>query len=433
MREKDKVTLNWASKKELNNLNFYPEIKAVKTAYPFSPVKNVADVKEILANVYENLAGRLIKGDNIGVMLNLLNTGYLGKFDLIYIDPPYYSNSNYSSKIKIVNDGEEQIIKRNIFNDTWPNLTAYLNYIFSILEISKSLLSENGSLFVHVDYHASHYIKILLDELFSEKNFINEIIWCYGGGSNAKRHFHRKHDTIFWYAKSKNYFFNPIYRPYTEKTKERGLTPVKGPKYKLNTKGALMHDWWTDINKILSPTAFENLKYPTQKPIALLERIIKTATNEDSLVGDFFVGSGTTAEAAHNLNRKWVVCDNSDIAITTTDNRLVKAKARPFKIEVTTDTKISQANKLEIRFNRCIEDNSLTITIIPKNKAIFFWEIGLVEESIFKSIVQITKVNNNTKIQEEVSLKNIHLLKNSLKVKAYDYEGNIYEAKEFII
>ncbi|WP_276624342.1 DNA-methyltransferase, partial [Syntrophomonas wolfei] len=156
--------------------------------------------------------------------------------------------------------------------------------------------------------------------------------WCYGGGSGTRRHFHRKHDQILWYGKGKDYTFNPQYRPYTEGTLQRGLTRVKGKKYKLHKEGALLQDWWVDINKILSPTARENLKFPTQKPLALLKRIIASASNPGDLAADFYAGSGTTAEACEEMNRSWISCDSSKLAIQSSRYRLLRKKARPFQI-----------------------------------------------------------------------------------------------------
>jgi len=275
---------------------------------------------------------RMYQGDNLTVLNLLLQQGFAGKIDLIYIDPPYLSNSNYNSRISIEHLGQKYFIERLAFKDRDEDLVSYLQQIYKRLKLMKMLLSEQGSIFVHLDWHSSHYVKILLDEIFSSDNFINEIIWCYGGGSRTRRHFHRKHDQILWYGKGKDYTFNPQYRPYTEGTLQRGLTRVKGKKYKLHKDGALLQDWWVDINKILSPTAQENLKFPTQKPLALLKRIIAAASNPGDLVADFYAGSGTTAEACEEMNRSWISCDSSKLAIQSSRYRLLRKKARPFQI-----------------------------------------------------------------------------------------------------
>lgn len=250
---------------------------------------------------------QLIQGDNFDVLEHLLSEGYAGKIDLIYIDPPYLSESRYDSRVELDDGNSKVVMRRKVFDDTWgTGVSSYLNHIYPRLKLMRDLLSEKGSIFVHLDWHVSHYVKLVLDEIFSPARMVNEIIWCYGGGSGARRHFHRKHDVILWYAKGPDYIFNPQYRPYTEGTLERGLTRVKGGKYKLREEGAIMSDWWSDISKILSPTARENLKFPTQKPVALLRRIILTASCPGSLVADFYCGSGTLAEACEDNGRFWI-------------------------------------------------------------------------------------------------------------------------------
>lgn len=277
---------------------------------------------------------RMFYGDNLQVMDHLLRNGYESRFNLIYIDPPYFSNHKYQSRIEIGDKDHLQTVQRQVFSDVGPRgLDDFLQELFARLEMMKNLLHDSGSIFVHLDWHVSHYVKVLLDEIFGPEAMINEIVWCYGGGTGSKRHFHRKHDIILWYAKGPDYTFNPQYRPYSAGTVERGLTRVKGDRYRLRPKGALMQDWWSDINKILSPTAHENLKFPTQKPLALLERIISAASNRGDLIGDFYAGSATIAQACEAAGRFWVTCDNSPIAINTAMKRLIKMPAGPFTLE----------------------------------------------------------------------------------------------------
>lgn len=326
----DTARLVWAGKEKKNiNTTFADRIfdwEYVYTDYDFANIEQ-NEGKNDTANL-------LLHGDSIEVVSLLLNEGYKGKLDLIYIDPPYLSRSNYYSGVEIESKDKKYFLVREVFQDTWDsNLDNYLEHVYTILLLMKELLSYKGSIFVHLDWHASHYVKVIMDEIFSPHNFINEIIWCYGGGSGAKRYFHRKHDTILWYSLGKEYIFNPQYRPYTEKTVQRGLTRVKGDKYSLNENGAMMQDWWTDINKILSPTARENLKFPTQKPVELLKRLIKTASLPGSIVGDFYAGSGSTLEACEDLGRKWIGCDLSSLAIQTCMYRMIRGKYGSFKIK----------------------------------------------------------------------------------------------------
>jgi site-specific DNA-methyltransferase (adenine-specific) len=335
--------------------------------------------------------GRLIQGNNLDVLHMLKCQDYQNKIDLIYIDPPYLSQNRYSAKIKL---GENSFWQPLVFKDEGQeSLDSYLNDLYIRLKLMKELLSERGSIFVHLDWHVSHYVKILLDEIFGVKNFINEIVWCYGGGSGSKHHFHRKHDLIFWYSRSDRYIFNPQFRPYSEGTIQRGLTKVKGSKYKLHQKGALMQDWWTDINKILSPTAEENLKFPTQKPRALLDRIIATASNPGSLVADFYSGSGTTAEVCEKQGRKWIICDSSFFAITTSIQRLVKVNASPFTFECLSSSISQQNDNLQIHLKTQIYNNKYRLLNIEILKYVPLHEVEVRKNLSLQSQIQFWELD----------------------------------------
>ncbi len=400
----------------------------------------------------EDPNGRIFRGDNLLLMEFLINNGYRGAFDLIYIDPPYLSSSAYNSTIKIKDSGSDisDHISRPVFSDHGTEgIDKYLNDIYPRLKIMKELLSERGSIFVHLDWHISHYVKILLDEIFSPDSLINEIVWCYGGGSGSKRHFHRKHDVILWYAGSKEYIFHPQYRPYTAGTLERGLTRIKGDKYQLHQEGALMQDWWTDINKILSPTAGENLKFPTQKPEALLKRIVLTASNQGSLVADFYAGSGTMAAVSQEMGRRWVICDDSPIAIQTSLERLIKQGRGTFTIEqVGIDPQppdkrsylklkppsIQRFNETSALLLLGIEDyipHEQNRSLLKNNwgikNLIDFWEVDLnYDGSIFKSEVQVLRDRKVYDDSISLSLKLRVSIRNAYKiaVKVYDVFGD---------
>ncbi|QGT99148.1 Site-specific DNA-methyltransferase (Adenine-specific) [Candidatus Syntrophocurvum alkaliphilum] len=335
-KKKSTVQLNWETKNKqiTNSQQLLKDIEFVQPNPIILDQGMIVDFKNDYFKHSKQKTNKLIKGDNLSVINALINQKYSQKIDLIYLDPPYFSNMDYTSNIYINNDSKKAV-KRPAFKDTWEKgIDSYLDMMYQRLVLMKELLSDNGSIFVHLDWHINHYVKILLDEIFTPNNFINEIIWCYGGGSNTKKSFQKKHDTILWYAKGLDYIFNPQYRPYTDATRQRGLTKVKGEKYKLNKKGALMQDWWIDINKILSPTAKENLKYPTQKPEPLLKRIISTASNENSLVADFFCGSGTLGRVCDELNRQWIMCDDSNIAINTCKYGLItNSHSLPFLVQ----------------------------------------------------------------------------------------------------
>lgn len=388
-------------------------------------------------------ANYLINGDNLKVMQALLQEGYAGKIDLIYIDPPYLSQGTYQSRVEVQEEQGSKWLTRTIFKDAgYKDLDHYLEQIFQRLVLMKDLLSEQGSIIVHLDWHVSHYVRVLLDEVFSPKNLVNEIIWCYSGGSGSRRHFHRKHDNLYWYSKGRDYIFNPQYREYSSGTLQRGLTRVKGDKYKLHSQGALLQDWWTDINKILSPTAHENLKFPTQKPAALLERIVAAASEPDSLVADFYSGSGTLAEVCDSMQRRWLACDFQPLAIQTTQYRLVRGQAHPF--EVHGMEKEENAGQLSLQvIGREMEpgQDNLFIHIsayqpddLPEEVAITesfsridFWEVDLdYREGVFYSDIQVIRPRRNClddSLPLSVSLTVPHKEGRQVAVRVHDIWG----------
>jgi len=286
---------------------------------------------------------RLIYGDNLLTMQALLAgdedngvPSLRGKVDLIYIDPPFDSKADYRTKVVLPGAEVEQkptVIEQFAYSDTWADGTAsYLAMITPRLVLMRELLADTGSIYVHLDWHVGHYVKIVLDEIFGKDYFVNEIIWGYGGGGAPQDYYPKKHDTLFWYSKGKTWTFNKQYRPYSEGTLQRGLTAVKGDNYALSEEGAGLDDWWTDnkVQKILSPTAYENLKYATQKPESLLNRILTGHTNEGDVVADFFGGSGTAAAVAEKLKRRWIVSDLGKPACMVMRKRLIDQNAKPF-------------------------------------------------------------------------------------------------------
>jgi adenine-specific DNA-methyltransferase len=280
---------------------------------------------------------RLIWGDKKYV-LPALRDEFGGRVNLIYIDPPFYTGDNFSLQVHIEGGEftkEPTVIEQKAYRDTGgKGLDGYLGWFYETAVLLSDLLSENGSLYVHLDWHVGHYAKAVLDEVLGADKFRNEIAWCYGGGGAPTNYYHRKHDTLFWYTKTQTWKFNTQRRPYTQGTRERGLTAVKGPQYQLHEEGAALDDWWADVQKILSPTAYENLKFPTQKPESLLSRIILGHTDPGDLVLDCFVGSGTTASAAEKLGRRWIAADLSRFAVHTTRKRLLSiSEVQPFAVQ----------------------------------------------------------------------------------------------------
>lgn len=193
----------------------------------------------------------------------------------------------------------------------------------------KRLLKPTGSIYVHLDWHAVHYVKVEMDKIFGYNNFINEIAWCYTGPRKSNRAFAKKHDTILLYSKGKDYIFNEQRVPHKSGVHNKGQVfgsfkePENRIKDELESKGKLLEDWWSDIWST-DRYRSELVGYPTQKPKALLERLIKTSTNENSVVADFFAGGGTSAVVAQELNRRWLVTDISRIAVEITKGRVLK-------------------------------------------------------------------------------------------------------------
>ena len=292
----------------------------------------------------QNWFNRVCYGDNLMVMSALLTgdeeTGLpsmRGKIDLIYIDPPYDSKADYRTKIKLPqNDNIEMkptIVEQFAYSDMWKDGTvSYLKDLYPRLCLMKELLSEQGSIYVHLDWHVNSYVRILLDEIFGRSNFVNEIAWCYKSGGAGESTFARKHDNIMFYAKNiDNKIFNTI--------KEKSYM---GLGYSTGNKNVILYDdnnglgpytlvnikdWWTDIGIIA--TSKERL-YATQKPEALLERIIKASSNENSIVADFYAGSGTTGSVAEKLGRRWIMADLGKPSTMVTRKRLIDQEAKPF-------------------------------------------------------------------------------------------------------
>lgn len=297
---------------------------------------------------------RLIYGDNLLAMSALLAGGaesasLRGQVDLIYIDPPFDSKADYRTTVQLPGTTISQkptVLEQFAYSDTWADGTAsYLAMLVPRLVLMKELLSSSGSIIVHLDWHVGHYAKLILDDLFGRSAFRNEIVWGYGGGGAPKSHYPRKHDVLLWYTMGETWTFNKQYRPYSEGTLQRGLTAVKGDNYELSEEGAGLDDWWTDsaVQKILSPTAYENLKFPTQKPRSLLNRVITGHSNEGDLVGDFFCGSGTTGDVAERLGRRWVMVDLGKPAAMVTRKRLIDMDAKPFLYQAIGDYQVEQA------------------------------------------------------------------------------------------
>lgn len=331
----------------------------------------------------QNWFNRLCYGDNLLVMQALLNgdeaTGMpsmRGKISLIYIDPPFDSKFDYRSKINLPNLEISQnptVLEQVAYADMWKFGTiSYLRDIYPRLYMMKELLSENGSIYVHLDWHVGHYVKILLDDIFGKENFRNEIIWQRDAvGKGAKKtssQYSREVESIFFYSKSQDIKFFQQFKDCNELTytqlKEFRYSEPDGRKYKIVTLGDyseksieemrnknLIHTTstgqeykkyyldefklaigtlWNDIPNISHGKNPEVVNYATQKPEKLISRIIKTSSSANDIVADFYGGSGTTAVVAEKLNRKWITCDLGKPANMIMRKRLIDQEAKPF-------------------------------------------------------------------------------------------------------
>lgn len=270
----------------------------------------------------------LAKGDNLNFMKYLASQEkYSGKINLIYVDPPFFSKADYNMQVKVSSKCFEGTtkIKQTVYTDTWnEGIESYLRMICIRLFMMRDLLSEEGCIWMHLDWHVAHYVKILMDEVFGMNNFINEIVWNYKSGGTSKKRFARKHDTLFFYGKSNKYFF----QPQKEKSYNRGLKPYrfKGVEEFQDEVG-----WHTLVNMkdvwqmdMVGRTSSERTGYATQKPEALLERIMRSCTKEGDLCVDFFGGSGTLAATACKMGRNWITCDVGKSAVSGIKKRLLQ-------------------------------------------------------------------------------------------------------------
>lgn len=279
----------------------------------------------------ESEPNRLFWGDNLHVMRMLPSNS----IDLIYIDPPFFSGRNYN-----IIFGDQNEIRS--FSDVWEGgIPGYLIWMNARLLEMKRLLKKTGSIYVHLDWHASHYVKVEMDKIFGYDNFRGEIIWSNETSSGFKSQANkwiRGHDVILYYTKTDHFSFNKQYGQLDERTIRRyDKVDKDGRKYKIyyesdgrqrkvyldKSKGRALSTVWNDIPSFQTiNNTGEYIGYPTQKPEKILERIIKASSNEHDVVADFFCGGGTTPCAAQKLNRRWIACDQSKVAVAITQGRI---------------------------------------------------------------------------------------------------------------
>lgn len=335
---------------------FYKDNNQVKTRIQRGmPLYEVTESETVGTNPDGNI---VMHGECLSTCAYLKDKGI--EIDLVYIDPPFASGADYAKKIyvrrnplvqKAINEAEQQLdnsdmqeFEEKMYGDIWDK-EHYLNWMYENLMAIKSVMSDTASIYVHLDYHIGHYVKILMDEIFGEENFRNEIVWYYTNkmtGSPSPHDFVCEHDTIFRYSKTDQYHYTLIKEEREDAVKQSKRIKVDGKNMRARDEdGNIIYEISTEKNikdvwqiPFIASTDSQRVDYSTQKPEALLERIINASSNEGMLVADFFGGSGVTAAVAHKLGRKFVHNDVNINSIQTARDRLVSAGAEFTMMEV---------------------------------------------------------------------------------------------------
>ena len=314
--------LRWTGKRPYRSTQYYP-----------------AQLRESYGEEQNGWINKIFWGDNLQVMSHLLKE-YRGRIDLIYIDPPFDSKADYKKKIEVHGVGNAtsdfSTFEEKQYGDIWTN-DEYLQFMYERLTLIKELLSDKGSIYLHCDWHKAAHLKLLMDEVFGPDRFLNEIAWCYQGTGKTVTQYKRKHDTLLFYTKTGEWKFNAraVGTPFGEKQKKKFSGKDENGYYKeyRHADGKVYrkylqdddflpcNDWWNDIYVIQDHS--ERVGYPTQKPEALIERIIKASSDPGDLVFDCFMGSGTTQAVAMKLSKRFIGADINLGAIQTTTKRLL--------------------------------------------------------------------------------------------------------------
>lgn len=312
--------LRWTGKRPFRSTQYFP-----------------AQLRERYGEEVNGWINKIFWGDNLQVMSHLLRE-FRGKIDLIYIDPPFDSKADYKRQIKAKNIGkavsDRTSFEEKQYGDIWIN-DEYLQFMYERFILMRELLSEKGCIYVHCDWHKSHHLRLILDEVFGQENFRNEIIWWYLWGGRGKTQWNSKHDNILFYSKSNSWTFNYMsvlddHTLMTEGSKNRlnyagAMVTTKSESSEIPSDKVLPSDTWYIAT--INAMAKEKENYPTQKPEKLLEKIIIASSNPGDIVFDGFMGSGTTLAVAMRLGRRFVGADINLGAIQTTTKRLLSVAA----------------------------------------------------------------------------------------------------------
>lgn len=348
---------------------------------------------------------QLIQGDNLAVMSALL-ADYEGQIDLIYADPPFFTNRRYPTRVGRGEDSrrpQEWRLEEG-YPDHWQNIDSYLDMLYPRLVLMHRLLASHGTLYLHLDWHADHYARLLLDEIFGPDRILNEIIWVYHGPSPIRSAFNRKHDTILAYTKSSKYTFNvdAVREPYNPNTVKTFASSPKAGFGKVPDleRGKVPEDWW--YFPVVARLHNERTGYPTQKPRALLERIILASSNPGDVVADFFCGSGTTSVAASIHDRHFIANDFSWRAIHIARTRHIFESRKPFRM-------LKEKNLGDQRLLGQVSDLQYSNGIVSINPQLIpdldYWEVDPAwDGQVFYSAAQALRPRKKGDLENELSL-----------------------------
>lgn len=373
--------------------------------------------------------GMLIKGDAVALSDDLL-TRYGQQVQCLYVDPPFYTGDSFSLRMRVGERGyltDKQYITLPAYADQYTSREEYLAFMKKMITLAHGLLGDTGVFFLHIDHRMAAHLRLLCDEVFGEKHFLNEIVWVYQTGGRAKRHFSRKHDTILFYAKSRKYYFDitkaPLDRAQHRRNHMRRQIDAEGRAYRTITSNGKTYtyyddeptypsDVWDDVSHLQQKDP-QRTGYDTQKPMRLLSRMIACTTKEGDLVADLCCGSGTTLAAAAEMNRCYLGIDSSEGALSVTQKRLM---GKPLSIqwpsrhigavldgELSTSLASYQIKIKDFRMADPLPDNAVPPGLTATGlEAIDQWSAGLYKDGVYMVHAQSGRTKRYPALSEEL-------------------------------
>jgi len=406
-----------------------------------------------IKNTGKNITGHFIKGD-AATELMILQDHWQGKLQMIYLDPPFFTGNAFYFKQRIGEKGWEgdtkYIITHQAYSDQWIDRASFVNMLRQVLTLSHKLLKPEGSLFLHLDYRFSPHARLLMDEIFGEENFLNEIIWAYRTGGRAKRHFSRKHDTILFYRKSNQHFFDPeavgkprgpLKRNNMKRQKDKDgriFWSIRsgGKEYRYYEDSIIIpSDVWDDISHLQQKDP-ERTGYDTQKPESLLERMILSTTRQGDWVGDFFAGSGTTLAVAQKNGRKWLAVDKSVFSMYVSRKRLLQLISEGFFVFSDSSLKITNSSdSSNVLYTVSFSDkNTIKVKLVDYSckqipclsnnflDYVDFWSVGYINSDRYFVQDYTFRTHTNPFIKQELAIPIIEV-KSEIAVHIVDIYG----------